>query len=353
MHDLGGAESIGRRQAQEDFYGFIESDESGHKTYLALADGMGGHVGGAIASQTVVEAYLDFVTRDESAHSRLVQGLNYANKVLGQKIDQSENLRGMGCTFIGLALDGQNVRWVSVGDSVLFHYRDKVLRRLNEDHSMVPLIEAQLKRGEITQKQAMNHPDRHVIRSAVMGEPIPLVDSPDKPLILREGDILLAASDGVETLELYEIEASLSKISHLPAEQISQELIDLVLKKDALNQDNVTIAVCKYVKSASTSTPVTKPIKTKGTSVSENSDFSGTSMEADVSFHEQNPSSSHWVSFVYGLFSSLIIFALIAFVYVSMSLWDKKTLQTEQSQEKTDEVPFIPDPEAEPDVKHP
>jgi protein phosphatase len=220
-----GAQHQGGRPYQEDSWALRVLADG---TLLAvLADGMGGHAGGAVASRLAVGAFLMAVEKGRS----LADGLNAANLAIGQGAAQNSALESMGSTLVGVLVKGDEVRWISVGDSPLFLASDGGVERLNADHSMAPQIEALVARGIITPEEAANHPGRHTLREAVMGQPLTLIDQGARRL--APGDRLLVCSDGVLTLAEPRIAAEAAK----PV----QALIDAVLAMRAPQQDNITI----------------------------------------------------------------------------------------------------------------
>ena len=90
---------------------------------------------------------------------------------------------------------------MSVGDSPLLLFRRGEIALLNEDHSLAPELDRLAKIGRITAEQAKTDPRRHMLRSAVTGEELDLVDVSRKPLVLEAGDYVILASDGVQTLD--------------------------------------------------------------------------------------------------------------------------------------------------------
>ena len=246
---------VGGRDYQED-HGAVESLPDGARL-LVLADGMGGEVGGARASAAAVAGFRDSFLADESrdVKSRLHNALDAANQVIGEVVRQEPDLWGMGTTLVGLVFDGAAVRWISVGDSPLWLYRRGGLKRLNQNHSVAGELDARAARGEITRAQAESAVDRHRLLEAVMGQPITLVDAPDNPTTVSPGDILLLASDGVETCstaELKEILASADKNTDPSADAPSADgLVDAILRRIEAHgreyQDNATVMVMAVV----------------------------------------------------------------------------------------------------------
>jgi protein phosphatase len=126
---------------------------------------------------------------------------------------------------------GDEVRWISVGDSPFYLVTAGKLEQLNADHSMAPQIDALVARGMLTAEEAEHHPGRHTLREAVMGEPLSLIDKGNRRL--GPGDKLLLCSDGVQSLTNEQIAAAASR----PASGMVEAV--LAVAKD--HQDNVTV----------------------------------------------------------------------------------------------------------------
>ncbi len=220
-----GAQHQGARPYQEDSWALRSLADGA--LLAVLADGMGGHAGGAVASRLAVGAFIMALERGRS----LADGLNAANLAIGQGAAQNPALENMGSTLVAAVIKDDEVRWISVGDSPLFLVSGGRLERLNADHSMVPQIDALVARGIITAEEAARHPGRHTLREAVMGQPLTLIDQGSRALAPRVR--LLVCSDGVLTLDERRIAAEAAK----PV----QALVDGVLAARAPQQDNVTI----------------------------------------------------------------------------------------------------------------
>ena len=220
-----GGQHQGARPYQEDSWALRTLGDG--SLLAVVADGMGGHAGGAIASKLAVEAFVHALEQGGG----LADGLQAANEAVGKGAAGQPDLAGMGATLVAAQVRGDEVRWISVGDSPFFLVSAGKLERLNADHSMAPQIDAMLKRGLLTEDEAIHHPARHTLREAVMGEPLTLIDrgtrrvGPDAKLLL--------CSDGVQTLSAAEIAAAAVK----PV----GGLIDTVLAAAKEHQDNVTV----------------------------------------------------------------------------------------------------------------
>jgi PPM family protein phosphatase len=251
---------VGAREGQEDSCQFasIPGTESGTvplerriatrpETLLAvLADGMGGHVGGAeastIACATFVSAYQ---AESGSERSRLAGALDSANRAIRAALQHDRALKGMGCTCVGATFTDEGLAWVSVGDSPLLLFRDHKLYQLNEDHSLAPLLDKLVANGEMTLAEAESDPRRHYLRAALTGDGIEMVDLSTTVLALRQGDLVLLASDGIEVLSHAEMADILAARSADDPEAVVVALLAAVSAKGAANQDNVTVMAVK------------------------------------------------------------------------------------------------------------
>jgi serine/threonine protein phosphatase PrpC len=220
-----GDQDQGARPYQEDSW--VLRALSDGSLLAVLADGMGGHAGGAVASKLAVEALLKAVEQGRS----LADGLQEANAAVKAGVAAKAELKGMGATLVGALVKDDRVRWISVGDSPFYLVADGRLERLNADHSFAPQIDAMVERGMITAEDAAAHPGRHTLREAVTGEPLSLIDQGSREL--AEDARLLLCSDGVESLAHDKIASGAA----LPV----RGLLDAVLAVGKPHQDNVTI----------------------------------------------------------------------------------------------------------------
>jgi protein phosphatase len=169
------------------------------QTVFAVADGLGGHRGGEVASAMVVEplATLDgreFADADQAAEA-LAGAIGSANRAILQRGRSDPELRGMGTTVTAAAVvAGWALQFAHVGDSRAYLLREGApLRQLTTDHTVV--AEA-VERGLLTRRQAAVHPQRGVVTRAVGLDPDVRIDLPE-PLELAPGDQVLLCSDGL------------------------------------------------------------------------------------------------------------------------------------------------------------
>lgn len=209
-----------------------------------LADGMGGHAGGAIASRTVCETFLDAIAKaDGSGPERLRIALDASNAAISEHVAGNPALRGMGSTLVGVLFGPEGAEWVSVGDSPLFLYRNGEIALLNEDHSLAPALDQLAAEGRLSAAEARSDPRRHLLRSAVTGEDLELVDLSRQPLALHAGDCVVLASDGIQTLDADEVVRIIGAYLDDGPEAVAEALVRTVEQARDPHQDNVTVLV--------------------------------------------------------------------------------------------------------------
>jgi serine/threonine protein phosphatase PrpC len=220
-----GGQHQGARPYQEDSWRLVTLGDG--SLLAVVADGMGGHAGGAVASQLAVDAFVHAVEQGGG----LDDGLHDANQAVGRGALARRELQGMGATLVAAQLRGDEVRWISVGDSPFYLVEAGKLVRLNADHSMAPQIDALVARGMLSAEDAENHPGRHTLREAVMGEPLTLVDRGNRRL--GPDARLLVCSDGVQSLTNDQLLAQ--------AAQPVDRIVAAVLAVAEGHQDNITV----------------------------------------------------------------------------------------------------------------
>lgn len=231
--------SKGARSYQEDS---AEVRAAADALTAVLADGMGGHAGGALASGLACKFFLHaYATSSGEVPARLAEALDLANAAIAHETAENPALNGMGCTLIGVAFGPEGVQWVSVGDSPLFLVRKGEIVVLNEDHSLAPEIDKLAASGKISWAAARSDPRRHFLRSALTGTEIELIDRSHRALALQPGDVVILASDGIHTISQSDI-ASVVATAKTPG-AVADALLAAVAAKADAHQDNTTVVV--------------------------------------------------------------------------------------------------------------
>ena len=234
----------GGRDYQEDEFAItlLTGDRAdGDRLLLVLADGMGGHAGGKVASQTVVQSFWDgFRQPAPDIAANLNAGVRAANEAVRAKQQANPALSEMGSTLVAGLVQDTHLYWASVGDSLLWVFRNGQLNRLNADHSMRPLLMDLVELGRMAEEEVRHDPRMHQLRSAIVGEDIPLLDIADSGYPLKPDDVVLLASDGLETLPEAELEALLAQHGN-DAQTLVRALLEAVTAAAVPGQDNTTV----------------------------------------------------------------------------------------------------------------
>ena len=182
-----------RRQANEDRYAIVP--ELG--LYL-VADGMGGHKAGQVASQLASEGAIRAIDALQGASVSLAERLRHAvacaNREILTAAETNPELSGMGTTFVGMLFGGERLALAHVGDSRAYLLRHGRLRGLTDDHSIVGEL---LRRQEISEADAKAHPHRHVLTRALGVRPRTEPDLAE--MTPQSGDVFILCSDGLTT----------------------------------------------------------------------------------------------------------------------------------------------------------
>lgn len=234
------------RTENEDYYCYAEPDDE--ETFRKLgrlavvADGMGGHEGGQIASSLAVETIRDAYFEDvrEDPESALLRAIGNAHAAIKEYASEHPELKGMGCTCTAIALwDGQ-VCYGHVGDSRLYLIRDGSISCLTQDQTYVQKLVAA---GLLKPEDAATHPERNVLTAALgMDSSVP-AQLPETPITVHPEDILLMCTDGLHGLvsdqELLAITAA-----NGPADAC-RALVEMA--KSRGGHDNITVQILRVV----------------------------------------------------------------------------------------------------------
>ena len=250
--DVATAICQGGRDYQEDAIvaDFPFGSDSG---VVVLADGMGGHAAGDVASKIVVTEVFselkfqsaNFQDFEGEIPQYLTAAAVNANNVVREHVRAHPETRGMGSTLVSLVLVENRMFWMSIGDSPLFHFRNGQLKQLNEDHSMAPQIDFMVKQGLLDPVAGKNHPDRNCLTSVILGDRVAKSDCPKTPFELQVGDIVVVSSDGLQYLEDTQIQRILHKYRRRKSAEIAGYLLEAIEALSDPDQDNCTFTVIK------------------------------------------------------------------------------------------------------------
>jgi protein phosphatase len=231
------ATDTGRQRSANEDSVFVRSP------LFVIADGMGGARAGEVASKTVVEAF-DRPLPEAPPERVLKETIEGANRTVYSLARKDPNLSGMGTTTTAAILDenSDEVAIGHVGDSRAYRLRRGKLERLTRDHS---LVEEMRRKGQLTEAQAEDHPQRSIITRSVGPEPEVDVDLQTVPA--QAGDIFLLCSDGLTTmLDDEHIERLLARASSMPA--AVRSLVDEANR--AGGRDNISVVAFRLADAA-------------------------------------------------------------------------------------------------------
>ena len=225
---------VGRiRKQNEDAAWFDEK-----KAIFAVADGMGGHLAGEVASEMAISAVRSMADAYRSAGiAPLKEAVRTAHENIAAHAQSHPECMGMGTTLSVLWRGGNYVYIAHVGDSRIYRLRDGELERITQDHS---LVEDLVRAGVITPEQARTHPRRNIITRALgtEGENEPDILVTD----IRRGDIFLLCTDGLTSM--VEESAIAQTLRQRTLEGAADSLLQQAL--DAGGRDNVTLVLYAY-----------------------------------------------------------------------------------------------------------
>ena len=232
-----GMKDIGRCRSVNQDYIFVSEKPVGNLPNLFLvADGMGGHRAGDLASEYTVSMVREAVEKSmRTIPMQILRGaFQYANQKLIEKARESKAYAGMGTTLVAATVVDDTAYVVNVGDSRLYKVGDTI-EQITEDHS---LVEEMVRMGEISKEEARNHPERNIITRAIgVAETV----EPDYfDTQLQTGECLLLCSDGLSNMmEDSQMKAILDRRKDLRSGV--EELVDTANENGG--KDNIAVVV--------------------------------------------------------------------------------------------------------------
>ena len=227
------------RQSNQDSV-FCEENAVGRFPNLFIvADGMGGHNAGDIASRLGIEEAVRQVRTSEKVTTVgiLEEAVQFANTRIYENAEKDERLNGMGTTMVAATIIGNRAYIVNVGDSRLYLLND-TFRQITEDHS---LVEEMVRSGEIQKEEMRTHPNKNIITRARGSNQAVKADCFE--IDVTPGDVLLLCSDGLSNmLDDETMERTIRKMED-NVEKAGRELIDLA--NEAGGKDNISVILVR------------------------------------------------------------------------------------------------------------
>jgi serine/threonine protein phosphatase PrpC len=242
---------VGRKRKGNEDHFLVNPDQR----LFVVADGMGGHAAGEVASRIAVDAIDEFVanTRDgeplaltsgvearvASEPDRIRKAIVYSNGMVFDATRERSEYEGMATTVAAVLVEGATAHLAHVGDSRVYLLRGATMKQMTRDHSWV---NEQVESGILTNEQARIHPLRNVVTRALGGHADLAVDV--SSLEVRAGDILLLCSDGLTTMVTDDEIASILQVESGDLAESARRLVDAA--NESGGEDNVTVVLVQF-----------------------------------------------------------------------------------------------------------
>ncbi len=242
---------VGRKRKGNEDSVFVNPDDK----LFVVADGMGGHAAGEVASSIAVDSINEFVRAtggddeitwpfglDETISydgNRLKTAVRFANRKVLEVTKEKTEYEGMATTVAAVLVDGAIANLAHVGDSRIYLMRGAALSQLTSDHSWV---NEQIQSGIISAEQARSHPLRNVVTRALGGRADLLVDMQSREM--QPGDILLLCSDGLTNMLPDEEIERLVREGDGDVKRAARDLVDAANARGG--EDNITVLLIRF-----------------------------------------------------------------------------------------------------------
>jgi len=245
---IGSATHVGmKRKENQDYHAYFPPEE-GHLNkkglLIALADGMGGHAGGATASRTAVEVLMQEYYGDISGDipESLKNALLAANEKVLAKSQSDSDCKGMGSTLTAVVIKNSKMYYAHVGDSRGYIIENDRITQFTEDHSYVAGL---IKAGVNTPEEAKTHPESNIITRAIGIKADLEVDVPRRHMTLKKGQYILLCCDGLWGL-VHNDDILRAAQEHKEPDIICEKLVEKANQNGG--HDNITVVVARVDK---------------------------------------------------------------------------------------------------------
>ena len=247
------------RKTNEDYFSCLKI--SGNEYLFVVADGMGGHQAGDVASKlgtlTFIRIYKELRENKTAMPEALAVAITRANETILEKASADLRKRGMGTTFSAVAVSNMKGYIVHVGDSRIYIVRNNKILRLTTDHTFV---EKMVEEGRLTEEEARDHPQKNILYMS-LGARQSFAPEISESFDLKEGDVFVICSDGLNNM-VTDSRIKEEVLSNSPKKAV-EKLIKLANTNGGV--DNITLVVFRLdERQASEKTEPIKIIKKKG-----------------------------------------------------------------------------------------
>ena len=243
----GGFQDQGKRKEQQDAFGILESTDkifNAHAGKLAVvADGMGGLAQGKEASSLAIKVFTETYRKklpEEEIATALLRSLHLCNKAVYQ-FSEDQGMDGkIGTTLVACVIHGDDLYWISVGDSRIYLIQNNSISLLTTDHSYESRLEELVAQEKISLEDANSHPQKASLTSYIGSEEIDLIGRNTNPLKCFDTDKVLLCSDGLYSRLK---DAEIVSLTNADPKTASKNLVEKKLSMKIKNQDNLTSVI--------------------------------------------------------------------------------------------------------------
>ncbi|MCL2876883.1 MAG: protein phosphatase 2C domain-containing protein [Betaproteobacteria bacterium] len=237
------ARHVGDRREQQDRVAVLTHPLHPAAVLIALADGMGGQSGGAMAAEQIIhaaqqnlEAFSPATEQPTKLLSAVVQDAHSSIR-----LGRFSNEQNPHSTIVVFLLYRGRAYWVHCGDSRLYHFRNTKMVMRTRDHSLVGELQ---RRGKLTAEEALHHPQRNVLVSCLGSDRTPQAEMGGSDSVVA-GDCFLLCSDGLWSF--FSDEELADTLFSLSADKAAKHLLELARKRSQGNGDNISLAIIRFV----------------------------------------------------------------------------------------------------------
>ncbi|MDR1662408.1 MAG: protein phosphatase 2C domain-containing protein [Azoarcus sp.] len=237
------ARHIGDRKEQQDRVAVLTHPSHPGALLVALADGMGGHSGGATAAEQVILAAhrgLEAFTPATDQPAQVLDSVIHSAHA-SIRLSQFTSEQDPHSTVVAYMLHRGKAYWAHCGDSRLYHFRNRQLLARTNDHSLVGELQ---RRGKLSAEEALRHPQRNVLVACLGGDRPPRIERGGGGDVAI-GDCFLLCSDGLWTY--FDNDELAAALADVPAAEAAQRLLDLARRRAEGSGDNIALAVIGFV----------------------------------------------------------------------------------------------------------
>ena len=221
------------REDNQDLF-FVKEFDDG-SILLAVADGLGGMVGGKRAAEMAKESLSNFNPAGQAVEAHIEELMQEANRRIMETVEKEPDLEGMGTTMTAAWVSNGTVCWAHVGDSRLYLFRGDELRQITEDDTMAGFLFSE---GELTKEEARIHPGNKFVFQCIGGSGE--FEADKGSFKVQAGDLLLCSTDGLHD-EIPEEEIVLALRSDKDVEEKMDDLLSAALA--AGGEDNIAVVI--------------------------------------------------------------------------------------------------------------